>query len=192
MRVTRGNQSAKYCTTGDNGDGFETGGGLATVIALEMGAIPEDGVALCARACAGSITERASTAAAPIAARTKEVSAVFRIFMAQPLCHGTSIMTSIIASRIETTLRRARAARGLTQDELARRAGLSRQALGAIESGAYQPGVGAALALARELGHSVEALFGTPAEPAHLEADWMDKLDTRGGGARGGATPERG
>jgi putative molybdopterin biosynthesis protein len=101
-------------------------------------------------------------------------------------------MTSTIASRIETTLRRARAARGLTQDELARRAGLSRQALGAIESGAYQPGVGAALALARELGHSVEALFGTPAEPAHLEADWMGRLDARGGGARGGATPERG
>ena len=49
-------------------------------------------------------------------------------------------------------LRRARRARGLSQDELARRAGLSRQALGAIESGVYQPGVGAALALARELG----------------------------------------
>ncbi|MFZ1120442.1 MAG: helix-turn-helix domain-containing protein, partial [Candidatus Binataceae bacterium] len=63
-------------------------------------------------------------------------------------------------------VRRARTARGLTQDELARRAGLSRQALGAIESGAYQPGVGAALALARELDHSVEALFGRPAEPS--------------------------
>jgi putative molybdopterin biosynthesis protein len=70
-------------------------------------------------------------------------------------------------------VRRARIARGLTQDELARRSGLSRQALGAIESGAYQPGVGAALALARELDHSVEALFGAPAEPAHLEADWL-------------------
>ncbi len=71
-------------------------------------------------------------------------------------------------------VRRARVARGLTQDELARRAGLSRQALGAIEAGAYQPGVGAALALARELGDSVEALFGRPAEPALLEADWAE------------------
>ena len=71
-------------------------------------------------------------------------------------------------------VRRARTARGLTQDELARRAGLSRQALGAIESGAYQPGVGAALALARELGHSVEALFGRPAEPSLVEADWAE------------------
>ncbi len=71
-------------------------------------------------------------------------------------------------------MRRARVARGLTQDELARRAGLSRQALGAIEAGSYQPGVGAALALARELGHSVEALFGRPAEPSLVEADWSE------------------
>ncbi len=89
-------------------------------------------------------------------------------------------------------MRRARVARGLTQDELARRAGLSRQALGAIESGAYQPGVGAALALARELGHSVEALFGAPAEPSHIEADWMGAPDAPGGAARRAAAPARG
>jgi molybdopterin molybdotransferase/putative molybdopterin biosynthesis protein len=83
-------------------------------------------------------------------------------------------MTSIMASTGETAVRRARLARGLTQDELARRAGLSRQALGAIESGAYQPGVGAALALARELGESVEVLFGAPAGPELLEADWAE------------------
>ena len=77
-------------------------------------------------------------------------------------------------------IRRARLARGLTQDELARSAGLSRQALGAIESGVYQPGVGAALALARELGHSVEALFGAPAEPSHLEAEWMEAPEAPG------------
>lgn len=77
-----------------------------------------------------------------------------------------------MAQATGSAVRRARIARALTQDELARRAGLSRQALGAIESGAYQPGVGAALALARELGHSVEALFGPPAEPAYVEADW--------------------
>ena len=68
--------------------------------------------------------------------------------------------TSTVAEQDGATVRGARLARGMTQDELARRAGLSRQALGAIESGAYQPGVGVALALARELGHSVEALFG--------------------------------
>ncbi len=77
-------------------------------------------------------------------------------------------------------VRRARIARGLTQDQLARRAGLSRQALGAIESGVYQPGVGAALALARELGHTVEALFGMPAELPQLEADWIEERQAPG------------
>jgi putative molybdopterin biosynthesis protein len=61
------------------------------------------------------------------------------------------------------TLRRAREARGLTQLELARRAGISRQALGALEADAYQPGVVVAIALARELGDTVEGLFD--AEP---------------------------
>jgi putative molybdopterin biosynthesis protein len=56
-------------------------------------------------------------------------------------------------------LRSAREARGLTQLELARRAGISRQALGALEAGAYQPGVAVAIALARELGDTLEGLF---------------------------------
>ena len=38
-------------------------------------------------------------------------------------------------------IRRARNSRGLTQIDLAARAGISRQALGAIEAGSYQPGV---------------------------------------------------
>ncbi len=58
------------------------------------------------------------------------------------------------------TLRSARDARGFTQLELARRAGISRQALGAIESGLYMPSVSVALSLSRELGQSVETLFG--------------------------------
>ncbi|MBE3602366.1 helix-turn-helix domain-containing protein [bacterium] len=51
----------------------------------------------------------------------------------------------------------------MTQLELARRTGISRQALGAIESGAYQPGVTAAIAIARALGETVENLFGLEA-----------------------------
>jgi putative molybdopterin biosynthesis protein len=63
-------------------------------------------------------------------------------------------------------IRRARAGRGLSQSELAHRAGISRQALGAIEAGLYQPGVAVALSLSRTLGESVEALFGgDDAEP---------------------------
>src|SRR5579863_7991404 len=71
-------------------------------------------------------------------------------------------------------LRRAREARGLTQLELARRAGISRQALGALEAGTYQPGVAVAIALARELGDSVEGLFGgeAPAGCDRVRAVW--------------------
>jgi putative molybdopterin biosynthesis protein len=50
---------------------------------------------------------------------------------------------------------RARMAHNLTQTELARRAGITRQALGAIESGAYHPGVAIAIRLARELSRCV-------------------------------------
>ncbi len=57
-------------------------------------------------------------------------------------------------------LRQARMVRGLSQSELARRACISRQALSAIETGAYQPGVAVAIGLARALGESVENLFG--------------------------------
>ncbi len=75
-------------------------------------------------------------------------------------------MTSNVAKAGEL-LRRAREAHGMTQIELARRAGMSRQALGAIEAGAYQPGVTAAIALARALGETVENLFGRDAgEPS--------------------------
>ncbi|MGH7843142.1 MAG: helix-turn-helix transcriptional regulator, partial [Candidatus Binataceae bacterium] len=67
-----------------------------------------------------------------------------------------------MANQIEERLRAMRVARKLSQAELARRVRVSRQALGAIESGLYQPGVAVALRLARELGESVESLFGDP------------------------------
>src|SRR6202521_5839451 len=85
-------------------------------------------------------------------------------------------------------LRRAREVRGLTQLELARRAGISRQALGAIEAGTYQPGVAVAIALARELGDSVEGLFGgeAPGECHRIRAAWPgDEPQTPGSAARG-------
>jgi len=73
-------------------------------------------------------------------------------------------------------VRAARAARGITQLELARRAGISRQALGAIESGLYQPGVAVALSLARELGETVETLFTDNDEQqcARIDVPWSD------------------
>jgi putative molybdopterin biosynthesis protein len=74
-------------------------------------------------------------------------------------------------------VRRARVARRLNQSELAHRAGISRQALSAIETGLYQPSVAVALRLARELGETVEKLFGSDKEGAQqrVEAKWRDE-----------------
>ncbi|MEX0835787.1 MAG: helix-turn-helix domain-containing protein [Nitriliruptor sp.] len=56
-------------------------------------------------------------------------------------------------------VRRRRRALGLSQDELAARAGISRQGVGAIERGEHLPRVDAALGLARALGTTVEELL---------------------------------
>ncbi len=66
-------------------------------------------------------------------------------------------------------LERVRAARGLSQRALAQAAGITRQAVSAIENGRVQPSVGIALALARVLGVSVEELFASPCAPAAHE-----------------------
>ena len=64
-------------------------------------------------------------------------------------------------------LRLARQARGLSQQQLAGMAGVTRQALSAVESGHSDPSLRVALALARGLGVTVEELFGRgdPADP---------------------------
>ncbi|GAA1729476.1 substrate-binding domain-containing protein [Aeromicrobium alkaliterrae] len=59
-----------------------------------------------------------------------------------------------------------RRARGWSQAELARRAGVSRPLVGAIEAGRQDPGVTAAMGLARALGTTVEDLFAPPAARA--------------------------
>jgi molybdate-binding protein/DNA-binding XRE family transcriptional regulator len=62
-------------------------------------------------------------------------------------------------------LRLARQARGFSQQQLAGMAGVSRQAVSAVESGLSDPSLRVALALARALGMTVEDMFG-PAVPA--------------------------
>jgi molybdate-binding protein/DNA-binding XRE family transcriptional regulator len=74
-------------------------------------------------------------------------------------------MGAIVADSSGQRLRDLRVARAISQSELARRAQISRQALGAIESGTYVPGVGVALKLAAELGTTVEYLFGRADDP---------------------------
>src|SRR5919202_4618097 len=67
-------------------------------------------------------------------------------------------------------LREARIAAGLSQAALAGAAGLSRQAVGAIEAGRHRPSVDAALALAAAVGRSVEELFGAAAKQSEAVA----------------------
>jgi putative molybdopterin biosynthesis protein len=68
-----------------------------------------------------------------------------------------------------TGLRLARQARGFSQQQVARMAGISRQAVSAVESGISDPSLRVALALAHALGMTVEELFG-PGSPAPLVA----------------------
>ena len=63
-----------------------------------------------------------------------------------------------------TRLRLARQARGLSQQQLAGVAGVTRQAVSAVESGHSDPSLRVALGLARALGMTVEELFG-PGDP---------------------------
>lgn len=87
----------------------------------------------------------------------------------------------------DTAVRRARLSRGMSQDALAREAGISRQALSAIESGAYQPGVAVALRLARVLDRTVESLFGAREKAEHLSATFAGGESAAGVGSSGAA-----
>jgi DNA-binding XRE family transcriptional regulator len=64
-----------------------------------------------------------------------------------------------VAIKAESSLRARRVECGLTQSELAARAGVSRQLVAAVETGQNTPAVDAALGLARALATSVEELF---------------------------------
>jgi putative transcriptional regulator len=65
------------------------------------------------------------------------------------------------------TVRPHRLLAELTQANLAERVGVSRQTIVAVESGGYSPSVYLALALAEQLGTTVEALFAdADARPA--------------------------
>ena len=67
------------------------------------------------------------------------------------------LLNTVAAHRVE---------RGLTQEQLARAAGVSRQTIGAIEKGDYNPSTVLALRLAHLLVSSVEQLFSLPTSAA--------------------------
>ena len=60
---------------------------------------------------------------------------------------------------MKNNLRVARAVQQLTQEELARCIGVSRQTINAMEAGKYVPSTMLALKLARVFGKTVEELF---------------------------------
>lgn len=61
--------------------------------------------------------------------------------------------------RLASRLKETRTAAGLTQAELAERAGVSRKTVNTVENGIFIPSTVLALGLARALGVKVEDLF---------------------------------
>jgi putative molybdopterin biosynthesis protein len=79
-------------------------------------------------------------------------------------------------------LKLARQARGLSQQQLAGMASVSRQAVSAVESGNCDPSLRVALALTQALGMTVEEVFGPGDPPAEVRARPLASLG--GPGAR--------
>lgn len=77
---------------------------------------------------------------------------------------------------VENRLRDKRLEMGLSQGELAKRSGLTRQALYAIESNHYLPGTEVSLRLANILGCSVEDLFSIHSMNEFVEADLIGSV----------------
>src|SRR2546430_9168176 len=80
--------------------------------------------------------------------------------------------------KLKSAIKPIRAQRGLTQAELARLAGLSRQALNGIENGGAIPSTAIALQLARALGVRVEELFSLGELDGELRATLAQPLRT--------------
>jgi putative molybdopterin biosynthesis protein len=79
---------------------------------------------------------------------------------------------------IENRIRSRRQAAGLSQQALARRCNMTRQAMNAIEAGHYVPSTLAAMRLAKALGCRVEDLFCLTDAPQRIEAEWLGGLPT--------------
>ena len=67
-------------------------------------------------------------------------------------------------TNVQNTIRAVREAPGITQAELARRVGVTRQTLIAIEQGRYSPTLELAFLLARAFGVGLDVLFDYPEE----------------------------
>ncbi len=101
------------------------------------------------------------------------------------VCHDPVAYDGIMSEPLVRRLREERLRRGWSQEELAARAGLSRAAVSAAETGRAVPSAAAALALARALDRRVEDLFALPGadepawawEPGEERRFWLARLD---------------
>jgi molybdate-binding protein/transcriptional regulator with XRE-family HTH domain len=75
-----------------------------------------------------------------------------------------------MSGTLNNSLKAARESRRWSQEELARRAGVSRAEVSAIETGRTVPSVGVALSLARALGRNLESMFSLA--DAGPDPDW--------------------
>lgn len=64
-----------------------------------------------------------------------------------------------MAVNMENVIRNKRKEKGISQEELAKRCGVSRQTINAIENDKYDPTLSLAFRLAREPGLTVDELF---------------------------------
>lgn len=65
---------------------------------------------------------------------------------------------------MKNDIRMLRERRGLTQDELAARLGVSRQTVISLERGRYDPSIRLAFRIAREFGMAIESIFSDEGE----------------------------
>jgi putative transcriptional regulator len=67
--------------------------------------------------------------------------------------------TAVKDLELDNDLRVARVAKGWSQAEIAERVGVTRQTIGLIEAGRYNPTLKLCLALSRETGRGLDELF---------------------------------
>ncbi len=87
-------------------------------------------------------------------------------------CHFTKIKEVAMENRVEA-LRRAY---GVKQEDLAHAMGVSRQSIGSIENGRYNPSCILAIKLARFFGLGVEEVFLLDGAPRFLTADLLEAM----------------
>jgi molybdopterin molybdotransferase/putative molybdopterin biosynthesis protein len=89
---------------------------------------------------------------------------------------------------IDNQLKERRQAAGLTQQQLAAMAGITRQSVAAVETGQYSPATSVALRLARALDCRVEDLFSIKTDGEVLEGELLGILEKNGHPARAQVT----